>query len=130
MAYGNWGAFVFKNGKRYKAGEDDYEDMEYHGLIGLGDISFMTYKSTPIIKFKGKEKDIGNTYDNFEKESSILNIKYHIKKICNYVFIKVIDLENNVWFIKGGYCYGAGYEEDCEKPHYKTIIKEFEELQV
>lgn len=73
MAYGNWGAFVYKNGERQKTHEDNtpYKETEleagywqafgprdglgpHHAVLGEGDFRLCGYKCYPRIYYKGE----------------------------------------------------------------------------
>lgn len=79
MAYGNWGAFVYKNGNRETSREDNtpYKEDEMesgywqafgmrdedslpccHATLGVGDFRLCGYKCYPIIYFKGERIDM------------------------------------------------------------------------
>ena len=83
MAYGNWGAFVYKNNVRqhnredntpykederqagyYQAFFDDGESLGcHHATLGDGEIRLCGYKSTPILYDKGRAVDLLQFYD-------------------------------------------------------------------
>lgn len=74
MAYGNWGAFAYKNGERYEDGEDtipyresdgisgfplvlfarDGNQMAHHAILGNGPIRWCAHKSSPILYINGE----------------------------------------------------------------------------
>lgn len=81
MAYGNWGAFVYKNGQRMKAWEDQtpYQENEleagywqafvflgedsrglgpHHAVLGEGDVRLCGYKDQPSLYVKGARVDL------------------------------------------------------------------------
>lgn len=76
MAYGNWGAFVYKNGERQTNREDNTpfkeDELEHgywqafgrkegidphHASLGSGPFRICGYKSTPVIFWEGVEVD-------------------------------------------------------------------------
>lgn len=78
MAYGNWGAFVFRDGERMLAWEDQtpYREGElpagyqqafarsdkvnpHHAVLGQRDVRWCGYKSGPVLFVRGEEvKDL------------------------------------------------------------------------
>lgn len=122
MAYSNYGAFVFKDGKR----RNDKEDVEaldggyYHGVIGDGNIQVCCYKQgLPRILEKVGE-DINtvecvdkNTIDIFEYPP----IKFEYKGYKFYFesgkphVARMTEPDGTEWECSYDYEYGAGFEE-------------------
>jgi hypothetical protein len=91
MAYGNWGAFVYKNGERQKNREDNtpYKEDEIeagywqafakcvdddigpcHASLGSGDFRLCGYKSYPRIYYKGEDVNYNEYYiGEYRKDS-------------------------------------------------------------
>ena len=116
MAYCNYGAFVYLNGKRMK----EFEDCNYcghltHGLIQDGDIDVVCYKQgLPNIYYKG-EKII--YYDENEIDFYFFEpFHYEFKGYKFYFNNKdkpyVVEMKTpngDLWRCEYDYLYGAGF---------------------
>lgn len=140
MAYANWGAFVFKDGKRMKNWEDQtpYKETElnsgyhqlwlkeegdldtYHAVLGDKNIRLCGYKCYPQLFENGKEIDL-NMYGVGEKIDDEYYQFYGIvddhefwinNKVTNFVFLKLKQPDGSIWLSKCGFEYGAGHTDD------------------
>jgi hypothetical protein len=136
MAYGNWGAFVYKNGERQNNREDntpfkeDEKEAGYHqafmrgndGLdphhasLGSGLFRLCGYKSYPIIFWDGKAvedtpyqkgQDAGTDKWSWYDSEGIEG------ELNGYKFEATPDSDpdGTIWECKCGYCIGAGHED-------------------
>ena len=87
MAYGDYGAFVYLNGKRMEEFEDcDYRGNLTHGLIEDGDMAVVCYKQgLPNIYYKGEEVAYYNKdeVDYFEFEPFHYELNGYEFYFCN-----------------------------------------------
>ena len=87
MAYGDYGAFVYLNGKRMKEFEDcDYRRNLTHGLIEDGDMAVVCYKQgLPNIYYKGEKVAYYNEdeVDYFEFEPFHYELNGYEFYFCN-----------------------------------------------
>lgn len=136
MAYGNWGAFVYKNGERQKSREDNtpfHEDEEMggkircrHASLGDGDIRLCGNRCYPELYYKEEKIALASFYEGeteiFEGEEYILSDKYvmqfefkghliKIEKDETFIELTLIHPDGTKWFSKCGYCYGAGHDD-------------------
>jgi hypothetical protein len=102
MAYGNWGAFVYKNGKRQKTHEDNTPYMEtelesgywqafmrakdnrincHHAVMGDGEsaIRLCGYKCYPVLFDKGEEIDLKQFYSGDLEHGKYLPDDYDLE---------------------------------------------------
>ena len=116
MAYGNWGAFVYRNGDRMEG----YEDKDgYHAELEGKLVVLRGYKCYPSLEVDGKSVDI----DDYAVKSSSSNPEY--KGIIeaadgeyefsatmyndNMVDLYLREPDGTVWESTCGYAYGAGW---------------------
>lgn len=116
MAYGDYGAFVYLNGKRMK----EYEDCSFnknlvHGLIQDGDISVACYKQgLPRIYYKDKELKYydDNEIDCFDFNPFHYEFNGYEFYFCNEDKPYVVEMKTpngDSWKCEYDYWYGAGF---------------------
>lgn len=135
MAYGNWGAFVYKDGQRMQGWEDQTPYKEeilapgyhqvfglveglnpHHAVLGSSRVRLCGYKSYPVLFLDGKEV----TLDEFKIGESDSEECEWSGKIADHVFTareyngNMLDLYlkepgGSVWNATCGYEYGAGH---------------------
>lgn len=138
MAYGNWGAFVYRNGERMKKWEDQtpYRENEleqgyhqawgrqeginpYHAVLGQQRARLCGYKNDPHFFLDGKEIDLAPYLVKEEDYEGEWNAEA-VEDAPGYAFTarqydgNMIDLElkepdGAVWKSTCGYMYGAGH---------------------
>lgn len=137
MAYGNWGAFVYKNGERQETREDNvpYKEDEiqsgywqaflrpdksigtHHATLGNGPIRLCGYKCYPVLLWNGKVVDLSQfprvweDDEEYEIISEYKGYKFKIERIENWVSLELIEPDGTRWNTKCGYCIGAGHED-------------------
>lgn len=116
MAYSDYGAFVYLNGKRM----EDFEDCIYcgrpvHGLIHDGDIYVVCYKQgLPQIFYKGEKINYYNEdeVDYFEFKHFHYEFEgykfYFVNEDKPYV-VEMTTPSGDVWRCEYDYLYGAGF---------------------
>lgn len=135
MAYGNWGAFVYKNGERMHDWEDatPYKEKEYesgyiqafmrakgrnphHAVLGEKEVRLCGYKSFPVLFLNGKEIDLDD-HEIFDSESYD---KRYEGELNGYVFkarqyngnmvdLELVEPDGTIWKSKCGYNFGSGH---------------------
>ena len=139
MAYGNWGSFVYLNGKRMKRKEDapafDAEESKlpssisrtfYHAVLGAGNVRLCAYKNCPLIFTSSDDGEVREidvdrfqipderaSWDDHEYEGTINGHELKITQYNN----NMIDLwmktpSGDIWTSTAGYEYGAGFMDD------------------
>jgi hypothetical protein len=138
MAYGNWGAFVYKNGERMRNHEDatPYKEQEFesgysqvfmsskgcnphHAVLGEKDVRLTGYKHIPMLFVKGERVDIekykqvtdgDNDYGDSKYYGEIDGYKFEAEQYDgNMVKLKLIEPDGTIWESTCGYGYGAGH---------------------
>jgi hypothetical protein len=124
MAYGNWGAFVYRNGERHKDGEDacpipkkegELFFETFHAVLGDGDVILCGYKHYPSLYAKDADGchvqvDIGDA-----DEFGFLSGEYEGHKYWTYEYdgnmlnLTLTEPDGTKWTATCGYCYGAGH---------------------
>lgn len=140
MAYGNWGAFVYKNGVRQTNREDNTPYKEdklkagycqaflrdlagtspVHASLGQGEVRLCGYKSYPQLFFNGREISLipeGKHWgeDGIEIiQGEIKGYKYEaeFKTEPNRVILKLTEPDGTIWTGVSGFELGAGHDED------------------
>jgi len=122
MAYGNWGAFVYKNGIRIKENEDcTYKKEMYHAVLGTK-IVLCGYKTIPILFINGKEINLDKKICKKYKEKFTPNeynytlekngYKINIEHIINLLTLELTEPNGTKWTSTCGFEHGAGFEND------------------
>ena len=139
MAYGNWGAFVYKNDERMHNWEDQtpYKENEleagyhqafgrndginpHHAVLGEGKVRLCGYKTTPVLFVDGKEIDLeeyATSYEDAEKEwadgweGEVEGFKFKADQCDNKLELELTTPDGNKWRSTCGYCMGAGHED-------------------
>lgn len=141
MAYGNWGAFVYKNGERqpnredatpYREGlESGYHQVfsrdkgydPHHAVLGNGPFRLCGYKNYPVLFLDGKKEDI--VFYRVDKEIDIDHwefsesngIKGEWKGYKFFaggddpLYLEVTEPDGTKWAGECGYMMGAGHED-------------------
>lgn len=142
MAYGNYGAFVYKDGSRQKNREDNTPYLEdeleagywqafagnnekkldcVHASLGSGRVRLCAYKNSPRLYLDGKLLEIeknSNTYledeiFQIEAEGEIEGYKFSISQYAdNMIQLELVDPDGTKWTATCGYAYGAGHMDD------------------
>lgn len=123
MAYSDYGAFVWCNGKRREDKEDvatfatDEINHIHHGILGDGDIRVMChkqglpaiYEATPdgIIKVEYTDEDT-DCYEYGEIHFEYKGYKFLFKSGKPY-YAQMIEPDGTEWKCKYDYWYGAGF---------------------
>lgn len=126
MAYGNWGAFVYRNGDRMKDNEDaspfpkregDGFVETFHAVLGNGRVRLIGYKHTPKVYVDG----VALNMDRFVvAKPGVDNDEEFVGEVQGYEFKaaqhdgNMVDLwlkepDGTQWNATCGYCYGAGH---------------------
>lgn len=130
MAYGNWGAFVYKNGERMKTHEDatPYKENEFesgytqafmrsegrcphHAVLGEKDVRLTGYKSSAGLLFKGQRIEL-EKYKTKEGSyvGEIEGYKFEAEEYDgNMVDLKLVEPDGTQWKATCGYEYGSGH---------------------
>lgn len=132
MAYGNWGAFVYKDGVRMQAWEDQtpYKETQlengywqafgrteginpHHAVLGEGRVRLCGYKCYPALFLDGGKIDIEGLYDDeiSEQEGQLEGYNWSYSKEDNAIELRLVCPDGSVWHSRCGYGIGAGYEE-------------------
>ena len=140
MAYGNWGAFVYRNGERQPNREDQtpYRETEleagyiqafgvgdglgpHHAVLGSGRFRLCGYKSSPMAYLDGAKVDL-SPFKVLDEEADEDRPEYH-GVIEGWTFVAVpfndpegikltlIEPDGTKWTSRCGYCIGAGHED-------------------
>lgn len=141
MAYGNWGAFVYRNGERMTNYEDQtpYQEDEIqsgywqafgrqdglrpqHAVLGSGRVRLCGYKHYAILFLDGEWVEDIKKYATSceEKDESLIQCEGEIE---GYKFsfsqfddpcginLELIEPDGTKWTSRCGYCIGAGHED-------------------
>lgn len=125
MAYGNWGAFVSRDGIRV----EDFEDAYFfeggnlkHAVLGGRDnkVILCGYKCFPSLYVDGNKVDLepykttnNEDYEDNDYEGEIEGYKFSISQYNeNMVDMTLIEPDGTVWESSCGFEYGAGHM-DC-----------------
>lgn len=116
MAYGDYGAFVYLNGKRMKEFEYcDYYGQLTHGLIQDGDIDVVCYKQgLPVIYYKGEQIIYYNENEiddyNFEPFYYEFNgYEFYFRNEDRPYVVEMKTPNGDLWRCEYDYWYGAGF---------------------
>lgn len=116
MAYSDYGAFVYWNGKRMKRCEDCASRGRYvHGLIGDGNIRVecykqglpRIYKNNQEIKYYNDEEIDCFDFKPFDYELD--GYKFHFENYKPYV-VEMKCPNGDEWRCEYDFMYGAGFE--------------------
>ena len=121
MAYSDYGAFVYLNGKRVTENEDcEYKNRLVHGLISDGDIDVVCYKQgLPTIYKDGIEveyydEDKIDFYDFTEFGYDLDGYHFYFVNFDKPYEVVMTTPTGDEWMCDYDYHYGAGFEEDEE----------------
>lgn len=123
MAYGNWGAFVYRNGERVRENEDaapfpkqaDQPFVQhYHAVLGNDRVRLIGYKHWPALYVNaepvplddfmvvaGEDSAWAGTFEGHEFKATQNN--------GNMIDLWMKEPDGSVWNATCGYCYGAGH---------------------
>lgn len=128
MAYGNWGAFVYRNGERMRQWEDNtpYRESDlpsgywqafvqpdknigtHHAVLGEKRVRLCGYKCYPVLFIDGARIDEGQYADGI----IVLDgerYKFSIDRDDNMVDLELTEPDGTEWTARCGYEYGAGH---------------------
>lgn len=124
MAYGDYGAYVYRNGIRMKDREDTEvflgSDVLAHGVMGDGDVRVACYKQgLPTILHlvdDGKVENIslGEDIDIFDYGTvSFEYMGYYFEFVCDKpYYAKMVEPSGVTWECKYDYWFGAGFDDE------------------
>lgn len=139
MAYGNWGAFVYRNGERATQWEDatPYREAElqpgyhqaflraaglnpHHAVLGKDSVRLCGYKHLPALFVDGKKWDIesfvtesrkgyGDSVEPCAYGGTVEGCEFRATLRDNFVDLYLKEPDGTVWTSTCGYEYGAGW---------------------
>ena len=137
MAYGDWGAFVYKNGVRMESHEDNtpYKETElqagyaqaflrsegmnpHHATLGDMDVRLCGYKNYPRLYLRGEQLDMtpflipseAPEWEDQDWKGLIGGYDFTVTQYDdNMVDLYLKQPDGSVWNSTCGYCYGAGH---------------------
>lgn len=120
MAYGNWGAFVYRNGKRAK----DHEDASFrknaygrddvkHAVLGGGRVRLCGYKCYPELFVDGEERELKwkGGVSHQELSGSVEGFDWSAEMTENMVHLYLREPDGTVWSASCGFEHGAGFDD-------------------
>jgi hypothetical protein len=148
MAYGNYGAFVFHCGSRYKNREDQtpYKENEAeagyhqafdrnktglnpkHAVLGSGSVRLCAYKSVALLYLNGEEIDL-NGYavkddDDWETRAKgeIDGYAFAVAEVDRHLYLRLIEPDGSAWFAKAGFAYGDEYGHEEADDGFQVMV--------
>lgn len=141
MAYGNWGAFVFQDGKHQPQWEDntpyketelqagywqafrnDSETHPHHAILGKDRMRVCAYKNYLVLFLDGKQIDTSTylpteDYNAWESlyQGEIEGYKFRAQMFNgNMIDLELVEPDGTHWVARCGYCYGSGHMDDSD----------------
>jgi hypothetical protein len=132
MAYGNWGAFVYKNGQRMSDWQDQtpYRETElqqgywqafgpreglvpHHAVLGEGRVRLCGYKCYPVLFLDGNRVEMKEMDDEYaEDEGDLEGFHWSYSMSDNQVELRLLCPNGDLWNGTSGYGMGTGYEDE------------------
>lgn len=147
MAYSNYGAFIWKNGKNVtdkyadtgfiwkgkkfvketdKEAEEEYIRASGHAVIPLGNFCIEFYKTfnPKIIYSSGNKKEI-NVFDIKDYKNTRLSLKISGYSLDAYNSINVFEIKHkeDVYYVICGNCVGNGYDDNNVSQYLLKNVK-------
>lgn len=125
MAYGNWGAFVYRDGQRRRDCEDA-KGWAYHAVLGDGPIRLCCYKVYPelLVLRDGIMARMAIPWDPWELGGAreAAGEVYGYRWSATYaepasVVLTLTELDGATWRARCGSGIGAGHEPDPDLPN-------------
>ncbi len=121
MAYGNWGAFVFKEGIRMNGHEDADTGLPSghaldlcHAVLGDGRVKLCGYKSIPVLLVDNAQVDLQSFTIDATRPGDFAGLigdyRFRVTRHgSNYIDLFLREPDGSVWTATCGFEYGAGW---------------------
>lgn len=138
MAYGNWGAWVFRNGVNMPNWEDQtpYEEESresgyhqafnmdgklgvHHAVLGGNEVRLCGYKNYPALFVRMEAVDLdayktsdGDVWADGTWEGEVAGYRFKAEQFNdNMIDLWLLEPDDTRWSARCGYCYGAGHDD-------------------